>query len=689
MKKHITLLGATLCASAVAFGQTTFSDDFESYSAGDYIGANNPTWTTWSGTTGGAEDAQVVTNQASSGTNAIYFEATSANGGPQDVILPFGGPHDLGTFTFESDFYVTSGQGAYFNFQADNTPGTTWALSCYMLETGVMNLDDGANVVASASFPHATWFNLRVDINLNTNTWELFIDNVSQGSWANDVNRVASADLFPVNPTTAGGNGLSAYWMDDVAYSHTAYTLPATNLGAINLGVAGGLAGQNVMPVVDVRNLGTGAITSFDVEIDYNGNQYSESVSGINLASLAFYTHNMTTAIPLVAGNNAMTVTISNVNGAGQDDDAADDSKSINLDPVVPAAGKVVLGEEATGTWCGWCPRGSDWMEYMADTYDGFWAGVAVHNGDPMVETNYDAGIGSLIGGYPSSLVDRGGDIDPSAMEPAFLTNVVMAPSAVFTNGATWDANTRELNVSLSTDWDVNASGNWKIACVLTEDGVTGTSSQYAQTNYYSFQSQNLADPLPGTGLDWQAENNPVPAASMVYDHVARAISPDFAGMNNAFPASINSGETHVHNFSFTLPADWDENNIHIVGILINPSGAVDNAGTSSIAEAVANGFVTGVEGPDANLFNGPDDAVKVFPNPAQDQAFIDLNLQDNSNVNVRVISITGQVIMDRNYGTMSGTYRLPLNTAEMAQGMYMIEVRLGDQVTTKQLIVK
>ena len=45
----------------------TFSDDFESYSVGSYLGSSSTDWTTWSGAEGGAEDVQITDNNASSG----------------------------------------------------------------------------------------------------------------------------------------------------------------------------------------------------------------------------------------------------------------------------------------------------------------------------------------------------------------------------------------------------------------------------------------------------------------------------------------------------------------------------------------------------------------------------------------------------------------------------------------------
>ncbi|MEZ4982805.1 MAG: thioredoxin family protein [Saprospiraceae bacterium] len=65
--------------------------------------------------------------------------------------------------------------------------------------------------------------------------------------------------------------------------------------------------------------------------------------------------------------------------------------------------------EEVAGTWCTWCPRGAVWMERIHDEYTQYFAGVAVHNNDPMEVDEYDAGIKAFpsFSGFPSVIVDR------------------------------------------------------------------------------------------------------------------------------------------------------------------------------------------------------------------------------------------------------------------------------------------
>lgn len=679
MKKIYLAIGALLTASSFA---QTMNENFESWTVGSYMGDNSVDWTTWSGTTGGAEDVQVTDVDASEGTKSIYFSTSSASGGPQDVVVPFGGEYNTGQFFFESMMKVESGKGAYFNFQATNTPGEIWSLNMSFIQDGSLIMDDGIEVLMETSYPTDTWFKVTIDVNLNTNDWELLIDDVSQGVVANGINQVASIDIYPVN-ANYGGNNLAGYYMDEFQFDHTAYTLPAENLGVINITNTNGLATAEVNPTVIVRNLGTSTITSFDVELTYNGATISESVTGVSIPSLDSYEVDFADIISLIAGPNDAVATITNVNGSAGDGDASDDSKTKTINPVVPAAGKMVVGEEGTGTWCGWCPRGAVYMDLMEERYGDFWAGIAVHNGDPMVYEPYDSGIGALISGYPSALVDRGGDIDPSGMENEFLNEIVLAPDAYITNGATYDATTGKLMVSVKAEFITAVSGNYKLACVITEDSVTGTGSGWNQANYYAGGGSGVMG-------GYEVLPNPVPASQMVYDHVARIILPSFGGYSGLIPTSVTSGDTYIINFEITVPSGWNPEKLHIIGMLIDPTGKIENADKATIDEAVANGFEsseTVVAGINEEVL--VENNINLYPNPTNNVAFLNLDLNTESNVSIDIFNMSGQLVANKNYGQLVGNYQFPIDVNAFETGVYTIQININGNITTKKLIVK
>ena len=668
MKKNILLL--TVILSAQLASAQIFSDNFDNYALGSFIGPQSTNWTTWSGSQGGAEDATTTNNQAASAPHSVYFSSTAASGGPQDVVLTFGQLYNSGIFTLSSDFYVNAGKGAYFNLQGAQAIGSLWALNVHM-DAGELAIDDGSTPnLCLTTYPEATWFNLKIEANLTLHVWKAYINNQLVGTWVNGINTIASADYFPLQN--------NQFFMDNVTFDHQTYTLLGLNAMIASLDMGGNIAGQNVSPTVSILNAGQNPLTSFDVNLAYNAQNYTQNITGVNIASISSYELTIPN-VSLVAGLNNAVVTISNING-GNDANANDNTLTQAVDPVVPAAGKIVVGEEATGTWCQWCPRGAVFMDLFANQYEGFWAGIAVHNGDPMVVADYDAGIGTLIGGYPSAVVDRLGDVDPSQMSSDFFTRLQTAPKGVLTNGATYDPSTRLLNISVSTEMLQATNGSYKVACALTEDGVTGTGAGYNQANAYAGGNN---------GVMGGYENLPssVPAAQMVYDHVARAIAPSFTGQTGVIAASTAVGDTYTANFSFTLPANWDETQMHIVGMLIDPQGKIDNAGYTTINEAIQNGFVT--TGLQEISFTNLAQMLTVAPNPASDFANITLHIPTAAPVSVRVLDAKGGILQARQFGSLQGDFEIGLNTTNFAPGLYIVEMQMNGERIQKKLVIR
>ena len=209
-----------LIFSSTAIAQTSFCDDFESYSAGSYLASSSNSWTTWTQPYTASEDVQVTNVLSNSGNNAVYLNGTGSPGGPSDIVLPFGSstPYTSGDFVFTSNFYVIN--GAYFNFQAQNTTGIDWAFEAEMTSSGTINFTHWNGVSSTTlligSYPIGQWFEIKMEIDLDLNIWEVFINNVSQGSFTNPTNQIASLDLYPMTG--------HQFYVDDVCYSYTPST---------------------------------------------------------------------------------------------------------------------------------------------------------------------------------------------------------------------------------------------------------------------------------------------------------------------------------------------------------------------------------------------------------------------------------------------------------------------------------
>ncbi len=670
MKKLFTTL-SMLTVAHFAMAQFTFSDDFESYTGGAYLGLSSPTWTTWSGTEGNSEDPVVSTTNPHGGTKCVYYSSVLTNGGPVDCVLPFGSQITTGTFVMDFWLFVNSTKNAYFNFQQNTTIGQVWNSDWNFNADGTLDVANQYGLAFSTTYTQNAWSHIIITIKLNNSEWNVNIDGSDMGTFHNTSMGIASIDIYPLNG--------SQFYIDDLSINHTPYTPTTNDLAVTYLTIPGGLAGSQKNVKALLRNIGSGTIANPYVSLYHNGSLLgSQTFTGMNLASMDTQIVTLSSLVTYTASND-ITVDAQTSAALADDDDTNNDTIMYNYTAITPAVGKLVVGEEATGTWCQWCPRGAVFMDMMSTTYAGYFQGIAVHNADPMVEVTYDAGIGTLIAGYPSALVDRLPDVDPSAMEADFITRIQVAPKAMIVNGAQWSAGGDTLFVSLTTTFaQAVSSGNYKVACVLVEDNVTGTTSAYNQSNAYAGGGQG---PMGG----FESLPNPVPAALMEYDFVARAIQPSFAGLSNAYTIPAAIGYQKVHNFAFPVPAAWSQSDMKIVGLFIDGTGKIDNASSTDIATAIANGFVNlaGIDGEEIIS------QMALYPNPTTDLTNLSLNLVSETDVVVNIYTIDGKRVSSHNYGPLNGTQNIEINTAGWSTGIYLVEVMAGKTPKVIKLVVQ
>jgi hypothetical protein len=374
-----------------------------------------------------------------------------------------------------------------------------------------------------------------------------------------------------------------------MGYPHTYYIrpgfgteIPEFDIELLNLDIYKYVVKGNELTVEGtLLNKGIDPLTSIDMVYKVNNNTpVVESITGINVYGL--YNFSLTTPIELTtAGDYNIKVYLSNPNGA---DDAiqSNDSLSILASALEYAPEKNILGEEATGTWCGWCVRGHVFMDYMAETYPGNWIGVAVHNSDPMVVTDYDAGIGDYIAGYPSGLVNRMEEFDPSEFEDAYLEMIELpSPIDINISDLNYDASTKELSFKVNANFLATIQGAMFNA-VLIENEVSGTSSDWDQANYYSGGTY-------GEMGGYEALANPVPAEDMVYQNVARAILGGWNGTQNSISETANNGDSESYTYTITLDDEWNPDNMEIVGMVIANDGSILNSAKTSVINSNVN----------------------------------------------------------------------------------------------------
>lgn len=421
---------------------------------------------------------------------------------------------------------------------------------------------------------------------------------------------------------------------------------------------------------MNITNNGSSTITALDVAWNDGTNNYSENFT-VNITPGQTQAINHSTPVNYASVDERdITVTIENVNG-NTDGDSSNNSLTTKFNTISQSGTKAVLIEEATGTWCGWCPRGAVGLEYMTTTYPNTVVGVAVHNGDPMVVTEYDSAIGSLIAGYPSSVIDRRfNNEDPSQSNLESVYNQINSEIVPANLNANATLSGNDLTITTEATFYSNFnSADFRFAVIMTENGVTGTTAGYNQANYYSGGSN-------GAMGGYENMSDPVPAANMVYDHVGRALLGGFNGEANSVPASITNGQTVQYNFNYTIPATSNQDNMYIVVVLIdNSNGSIVNSFQKSVNESLST--------TDFELAS----AVKIYPNPANDRFNVSFEAS-NANYDITVTDMLGRTVLSENYKNLSGNQNIEISTDQFSTGQYIVTIATGNASYSKHLVV-
>ena len=371
--------------------------------------------------------------------------------------------------------------------------------------------------------------------------------------------------------------------LDDYYYEFIQGVQAADESALIDFDLLPYVAIGSVDIIGTVKNLGTNTITSLDVTWNDGSGPNTSTITGLNIPSNTTGNFTHPTTLTAASGQNYTIDLVATVTG---DVDATNNTQQRSTATLSTIPTKYVVGEEKTGTWCGWCPRGAVGLAGMESNSQ--FIGIAVHNGDPMTIPAYDGNIGTYIpGGYPGGGVDRVIDGDPSqfsTMHAARVGDVV--PCSVNDITATYNTTSNEIEVSTDVEFFGTITGNYRISLVVVEDNLIQTGANWNQVNYYSGGGNGaLIDPVSGFSWD-NAAASVNPTAFGGYDHVARYLSNnDILGEAGSLPAgSVPAG---VHSYTFAnIPASTVNliSNSHIVVMVVNAdNGEILNAGKTEV----------------------------------------------------------------------------------------------------------
>jgi hypothetical protein len=214
MKKQLLAFfafGAILSASA----QTVlFEDNFDSYTVGTGVVAQNAYWAYWSAAA--PSDANVLSDL----TGNLY---ANVNGTSTDLVLPIG-PFTSGKYDIKFKMYLPAGAGGYFNALHTWSGSSTvyeWAGDVFFDGAGVATWTTGFAAGGSVIVGTDVWFDVQVTADLDNDLGRLYFNGVVATEWQWSLNNadgtagtnaLAAFDFYGTNTAGTAGN----YYIDDV-----------------------------------------------------------------------------------------------------------------------------------------------------------------------------------------------------------------------------------------------------------------------------------------------------------------------------------------------------------------------------------------------------------------------------------------------------------------------------------------
>ncbi len=243
---------------------------------------------------------------------------------------------------------------------------------------------------------------------------------------------------------------------------------------------------------------------------------------------------------------------------------------------------RTVVVEDATGTWCMWCPYAHAVLDILGEKYSkDQLIPIGVHSstqgGDDPMNVMYGtgatyAGLSDYIGGFPTMLLNRSSQFGVTTSLEEQITNAVdnalkiAAPIEVEAEIEVDPSNELRPTIKSVVRTAANfTDSRFLLSYVVTEDGM----GPYIQTNGFSGKKD--------FGDAYGFANQPG-YVSLIYDNVA-LLNSTFSGVRNSLPATLEPGQEYEHNYKLSLKKVQDLNKYAINVLIIDQkTGNIANA---------------------------------------------------------------------------------------------------------------
>ncbi len=268
-----------------------------------------------------------------------------------------------------------------------------------------------------------------------------------------------------------------------------------------------------------------------------------------------------------------------------------------------------------------------------------------------------------------------------------FQKESVALPAISFETLASNVINVSVSNPNNTTDEDLNDNQTSSDAVPLALTGIDSVTVEiltdnYGDETYWEIRNSNGVVAFggnPNVGLtNINTGTFPAPAHPDMYANATMYSHVVYFDINDCYTFHITDYYGDGMSLS-TVPAYYrvlDGNGVELV-----------SGGNESFIEVISdfNGELTPVSVEDLVDVN----SVNIFPNPVVEVAFVNFNLVGQANASFMVTNAVGQQVFAKDLGNLSiGTYSEKIDMSALANGIYMVQLRLNDEFVTHKITV-
>lgn len=211
MRKNLLLF----LAMFVGFGLFAqgYEQNFDGFTAGDYLAEVDEAWTTWSNAPGTAEDPTISDAFAQTAPNSVFVSGTN------DPVYNFGN-QTSGAYIVSFDMYVPADRAGYYNLQ--HITLSEWAVEVYLHADLTTRIIAGGQELSNFTYEADTWFTVSFEINLNADDATMFWNDEEIINWqwslqtdgTAGTNQMGCANLF----AGAENDDVAEYYFDNFVF---------------------------------------------------------------------------------------------------------------------------------------------------------------------------------------------------------------------------------------------------------------------------------------------------------------------------------------------------------------------------------------------------------------------------------------------------------------------------------------